>query len=77
MKNLQLKVYIFCAETGYFWKKKCEADIFYAEANVWLLLETFQCFLMNVQLPLKDISDCFWKDIKKKYAAAIPRIMST
>ena len=29
-------------------KRKCAADIF-----VWLLLETFQCFLMNMRLLLK------------------------
>ena len=30
------------------------ADIFYVEAKAWLLLETFQCFLKNVRLLLKN-----------------------
>ena len=47
---------IFCAETV----KICAAAseyIFVFSANVWLLLAVFQCFLMNVQLLLKDISE--------------------
>ena len=50
MKNLQ---YILCRNRATSSKRKCAADIFYIEANVWLLLETFQCFLMNVRLLLK------------------------
>ena len=34
-------------------ERKYAADIFYVEANMWLLLKTFQCFLMNVLLLLK------------------------
>ena len=43
-------------------ERKCAADIFYVEANVWLLLEKMfpeaathflQCFLKNVWLLLK------------------------
>ena len=34
-------------------ERKCAADIFYVEANVWLLLKTFQCFLKNERLLLK------------------------
>ena len=50
------KVCIFCAETV----KICAAAseyIFVFPANVWLLLGVFQCFLMNVRLLLKDISE--------------------
>ena len=47
---------IFCAETT----KICAAAseyIFHVSVNVWLLLGVFQCFLKNVRLLLKDISD--------------------
>ena len=37
-----------CAET-----ENVQLIFFYIEANVWLLLETFQCFLNNVLLLLK------------------------
>ena len=53
MKNLQ---YILCRnreDCATASERKCAADIFYVEANVWLLLKTFQCFLMNVRLLLK------------------------
>ena len=53
MKNLQHKGCIFCAETVKICaaasehiflaaasERKCAVDIFYVEANVWLLLET-------------------------------------
>ena len=83
-ENLQLKVCIFCAETvkisATACEEKCEADIFYVEANVWLLLETFQCFfkkgsaasekiLGNVKLLLKST--------KRKNVQLLRRIMST
>ena len=48
------KAFIFYVETV----KICAAAseyIFYVPANVWLLLGVFQCFLMNMRLPLKDI----------------------
>ena len=45
MKNLQYKVCIFCAETvAIASERKCAADTFYVETNVWMLLKTFQCF---------------------------------
>ena len=34
-------------------ERKCAADIFFRLKIVWLLLETFQCFLMNERLLLK------------------------
>ena len=73
---------IFCAETV----KICAAaseHIFYVEANVWLLLETFQCFLMNVRAAsekiLKKNVRLLPKDIniKKKNVQLFFRIMST
>ena len=36
-------------------KENVQPIFFYIEANVWLLLQTIQCFLMNVQLLLKKI----------------------
>ena len=30
---------------------------FYVSANVWLLLDVFQCFLNNMRLFLKDINE--------------------
>ena len=66
MKNLQHKVCIFCAETVKICatasERKCAADIFYVEANVWLLLETFQCFFKERAAASEKIlgkNDCF------------------
>ena len=53
---------VFCAETV----NTCAAaseHMFYVSASVWLLLETFQCFLMNV--------------LKEKNMQLFLRIMST
>ena len=50
------KVCIFCAETV----KTCAAAseyIFYASANVWLLLLVFQCFLTDGRLLLKGTNE--------------------
>ena len=50
------KVCIFCAETV----KTCAAAseyIFYASANVWLLLLVFQCFLKDGRLLLKGTNE--------------------
>ena len=33
-------------------ERKCAADLFYVEANVWLFLETFQCFFLKNVRPL-------------------------
>ena len=50
------KMCIFCAET----LKTCAAlfeNTFYVSANVWLLLDVFQCLLRNGRLLLKDINE--------------------
>ena len=55
-----LWTYYFCAETVRLLlnillcrNRKCADEIFLILRIVWLLLETFQCFLMNVRLLLK------------------------
>ena len=55
-KKSSRKVCIFCAKTV----KTCAAAseyIFYVSANAWLLLGVFQCFLKNVRLILKVVSE--------------------
>ena len=50
-------------------ERKCAADIFYVEANVWLLLETFHFFFKQRAAASKKIlknPDCFWNLLKEK-----------
>ena len=57
-----------------FWKKMCS----WYFLSVWLLLETFQYFLMNVQLLLKDINErLLLKSIKRKKCAGPAKPVGT
>ena len=50
-------------------ERKCVAGIFYVEANVWLLLETFQCFFKERAAASEKIlrkNDCFWNLLTEK-----------